>query len=277
MADYYNTLGVSKQATADEIKRAYRKLASQHHPDKGGDTKKFQEIEEAYRTLSDPDKRAQYDNPAPQGFNQFGGVPPGFEDIMSQMFGGGGSPFGDIFGRRQPQPPRNRTLNIQTQITLEEAFSGKEMVANLTLPNGRDQILNIKIPKGIHDGTTLRLANMGDDSIPNMPRGDIHLTVNVLPHPIFARQGDDLVRTLEISAIDAMLGKNYQIETIDGRLLEIKIPEGTQQGQILGAGGYGMPNMNDNRFVGRLLVKLDIRIPTNLTDWQKQKLQEIFY
>ena len=276
MADYYNTLGVAKQASADEIKRAYRKLASQHHPDKGGDTKKFQEIEEAYRTLSDPDKRAQYDNPAPQGFNQFGGVPPGFEDIMSQMFGGGGSPFGDIFGRRQ-QPPRNRTLNIQTQVTLEEAFSGKEMVANLTLPNGRDQILNIKIPKGIQDGVTLRLANVGDDNVPNAPRGDIHLTVGVQPHPVFARQGDDLIRSLEVSAIDAMLGKSYQIETIDGRLLEIKVPEGTQPGRILNAGMYGMPNMNDNRFVGRMLVKLDIRIPANLTEWQKQKLREIFY
>jgi DnaJ-class molecular chaperone len=276
MADYYNTLGVSKQASADEIKRAYRKLASQHHPDKGGDTKKFQEIEEAYRILSDPDKRAQYDNPAPQGFNQFGGVPPGFEDIMSQMFGGGGSPFGDIFGRRQ-QPPRNRTLNIQTQVTLEEAFFGKEMVANLTLPNGRDQILNIKIPKGIQDGITLRLASMGDDSVPNAPRGDIHLTVGVQPHPVFARQGDDLIRSLEVSAIDAMLGKSYQIETIDGRLLEIKVPEGTQPGRILNAGMYGMPNMNDNRFVGRMLVKLDIRTPTDLTEWQKQKLREIFY
>jgi len=276
MADYYNTLGVAKQATADEIKRAYRKLASQHHPDKGGDTKKFQEIEEAYRILSDPDKRAQYDNPAPQGFNQFGGVPPGFEDIMSQMFGGGGSPFGDIFGRRQ-QPPRNRTLNIQTQVTLEEAFSGKEMVANLTLPNGRDQILNIKIPKGIQDGVTLRLANVGDDNVPNAPRGDIHLTVGVQPHPVFARQGDDLIRSLEVSAIDAMLGKSYQIETIDGRLLEIKVPEGTQPGRILNAGMYGMPNMNDNRFVGRMLVKLDIRTPTDLTEWQKQKLREIFY
>jgi len=276
MADYYNTLGVAKQASADEIKRAYRKLASQHHPDKGGDTKKFQEIEEAYRTLSDPDKRAQYDNPAPQGFNQFGGVPPGFEDIMSQMFGGGGSPFGDIFGRRQ-QPPRNRILNIQTQVTLEEAFAGKEMVANLTLPNGRDQILNIKIPKGIQDGVTLRLANVGDDSVPNAPRGDIHLTVGVQPHPVFARQGDDLIRSLEVSAIDAMLGKSYQIETIDGRLLEIKVPEGTQPGRILNAGMYGMPNMNDNRFVGRMLVKLDIRIPADLTEWQKQKLREIFY
>ena len=276
MADYYNTLGVAKQASADEIKRAYRKLASQHHPDKGGDTKKFQEIEEAYRTLSDPDKRAQYDNPAPQEFNQFGGVPPGFEDIMSQMFGGGGSPFGDMFGRRQ-QPPRNRTLNIQTQVTLEEAFSGKEMVANLTLPNGRDQILNIKIPKGIQDGVTLRLANVGDDNVPNAPRGDIHLTVGVRPHPIFSRQGDDLIRSLEVSAIDAMLGKSYQIETIDGRLLEIKVPEGTQPGRILNAGMYGMPNMNDNRFVGRMLVKLDIRTPTDLTEWQKQKLREIFY
>lgn len=279
MADHYQTLGVAKNATADEIKRAYRSLASKHHPDKGGDTAKFQEIQAAYAVLGDEKTRAEYDNPAPQGFGNFSGngVPPGFEDVFSQMFGGGGNPFGDIFGRRQqPQQPRNRTLNLQATITLEDAFNGKELTASVNLPSGREQVIEIKIPKGIGDGTTLRLAGMGDDSYPNVPRGDIHLTVHIQPHHTFQRQGDDLVRSLEVDAIDAILGKNYHLDTIDGKTLELKINPGTQHGQVLAAHSYGMPNMNDPRFVGRMLIQISIKIPTGLTEDQKTKLQEIF-
>jgi len=275
--DHYSTLGVDRNSSPEDIKRAYRKLASQHHPDKGGDTKKFQEIEEAYRTLSDPDKRAQYDNPQPQYHGGFGGggMPPGFEDIFSQMFGGGGNPF---FGNgfRQPQSPRNRTLNIQTSISLEEAFHGKDLLANLRLPSGREQVLEIKIPPGIQDNTTLRLARMGDDSFPNVARGDIHLTVNILQHNRFLRQGDDLLFNLKISAIDAILGKTITVDTIDQKTLEVKINPGTQPGQILSASGYGMPNMNDPRFKGRMLMNIEIVIPTNLTEEQKQTLEKVF-
>jgi len=276
MADHYSTLGVSKDATQDEIKKAFRKLASQHHPDKGGDTQKFQEIQAAYDTLGDPDKRAKYDNPAPQfdGFQQYGGMPPGFEDVINQMFGNHG--FGDIFGRRPQPPQRNRTLNIQTQVTLEEAFNGKDMVATITLPSGRDQILQIKIPAGISDGTTLRLSGMGDDSLSNVPRGDIHLTVNVQPHKTFQRTNDDLNCTLNLNCIDAMTGKNIQIETIDNKTLEVTIRPGTQHGQTLSAMGYGMPKMSDNRYRGRLLIHINIVVPTNLTDAQKQILKEHF-
>jgi DnaJ-class molecular chaperone len=275
MSDYYSTLGIGRDASQDEIKQAYRKLAMKHHPDRtGGDDTEFKKIQEAYATLSDPEKRSQYDNPQPQGFQQFGGMPPGFEDIMSQMFGGGNPfGFGGMGGQRQA---RNKTLNMQTQISLEDAFFGKELIANITLPNGREQVVNVKIPRGIQDGTTLRLAKMGDDSHANLPRGDIHLTVNVIPNNKFGRQGDDLIKELEVNAIDAILGKNYQLETIDNRLLEVKINPGTQHGQMLAAAGYGMPNMNDNRFVGRLLIQVKIQIPTNLTNSQLIKLQEIY-
>jgi curved DNA-binding protein len=269
--DYYNILGVSKQAGADEIKKAYRKLASQHHPDKGGDTKKFQEVEEAYRTLSDPEKRQQYDNPQPQGFQQYGGMPPGFEDIFS-AFGGG--PFGDMFGRRQ-QPQRNKTLNMQTNVSLEEAFSGKNLMATVVLPSGKEQLIDVKIPAGIQDGVTLRLSGMGDDSIPNIPRGDIHLTVHVQPHSTFIRQGDDLIRSVNVSCIDAMLGKAITVDTIDGKTLEIAVKAGTQPGQMLAATGYGMPNVNDNRFKGRMLVQINITIP-ELNDYQKDIIKQLF-
>lgn len=275
MTNYYQTLGVDRNATQDDIKRAYRKMAAKHHPDKGGDTAKFQQIEEAYRILSDPASRQMHDNPPPQGFGQFGGFPPGFEDFFTQAFGGGNSPFGDIFGRRTAQPQRNRTLNIQTTITLEEAFYGKEIIANLQLPSGRDQVLQIKIPEGINDGTVLRLNGMGDDSVPNTPRGDIHLTVTIQPHNIFTRQGDDLIRSLDINCVDAMLGKAMQVTTIDNKLLDIKIQPGTQHGQILAAAGYGMPKMSDPRFKGRLLLSINITVPTNLTEDQKELLTQL--
>jgi DnaJ-class molecular chaperone len=275
MADYYSALGVSKDASQDEIKRAFRRLASQHHPDKGGDTQKFQEIQAAYDTLGDPDKRSAYDNPAPQYTQGFGqqGMPPGFEDVINQMFGGGFNPFGF---RNAAQPQRNRTLNIQTSISLEDAYNGKELVANVTLPSGKDQILQIKIPEGIQDGTTLRLAGMGDDSLPNQPRGDIHLTVSVQQHNIFHRTGDDLNCTLNLNCIDAILGKNININTIDGRKLEVTVKPGMQHGQIMAAAGYGMPKMNDNRYRGRLLIHCNITVPTDLSDAQKQILKEHF-
>jgi curved DNA-binding protein len=273
MADYYNTLGVSKQANADEIKKAYRKLASQHHPDKGGDTQKFQEIEEAYRTLSDPEKRQQYDNPQPQFGSGFGGgVPPGFEDVFSQAFGHG---FGDIFGARRAQPVRNRTLNLLTYITLEDAFNGKELIANIQLPSGRDQMLEVKIPAGIRDGTVLRLAGMGDDSIGNIPRGDIHLSVHVNQHPVFQRSNDDLLMALQLNCLEAIVGCTKRFDTIDGRTLEINIQPGTQHGQVMSVQGHGMPNMSDNRMKGRLLLNISIIIPKNLTEEQKNIIRQI--
>jgi curved DNA-binding protein len=279
MSEHYSTLGVDRNCSPEELKRAYRKLAAQHHPDRGGDTAKFQEIQSAYDTLSDPEKRQQYNNPQPQGFpgggfhfHQGGGFPPGFEDIFSAF--GQGNPFGDMFGNRQ-RPQQNRTINIQTSITLEDAFSGKDMIATLQLPSGRTQTLEIKIPAGINDGMTIRLNQMGDDSIPNIPKGDIHLTVQVQSHPIFQRSGDDLIKNLEINCIDAMLGKTVEVSTIDGKTISVNIPAGTQPGQSLSAAGYGMPKVNDNRFRGRLLIAIDIVIPKSLNDQQKSILKQL--
>lgn len=272
MTDYYSTLGVSKTANPEEIKRAYRKLAAQHHPDRGGDKERFQEIQAAYDTLSDPEKKAQYDNPQPQFQFHQGGVPPGFEDIFSAFNGG---PFGDIFGRRTYRQ-RNRNLSLQTTIDLVDAFNGKELIANITLPNGKEQTLQIKIPPGIQDGTTLRLAGMGDDSIPGAPRGDLHLTVSVAPHMLFRRQGDDLIRTITINCIDAMLGKTLRITTIDNKNLDVNLAPGTQHGTVLSINGYGMPYIQDNRMRGRLLLEVAVIIPSDLTDAQKNLLKEAF-
>jgi curved DNA-binding protein len=274
MTDYYSTLGVSKNASPEEIKRAYRKLASQHHPDKGGDTQRFQEIQAAYDTLSDPNERNKYDNPTPQmgGFQFHQGVPSGFEDFFSQAFGG--HPFGDLFRQRNMQ--RNRHLNLQTSITLEESFNGKELIANITLPSGREQTLQIKIPPGVQDGTTLRLSGMGDDTFPNAPRGDIHLNISVIPHPVFQRKGDDLVQSVNINCIEAMLGKVLTIKTIEGKTLNVNIDPGTQHGAVMSVQGHGMPNINDARFRGRLLLEISVSIPNNLTTQQKELLKNNF-
>jgi len=264
--DAYTTLGVGRNATDEDIKRAYRKLAATHHPDKGGDTAKFQEVQQAYETLSDPQKRQQHDNPQqPNNFHFHTGNMGGFEDMFN-AFG-----FGDMFGQRNhARPQRNVTLNLHTSVSLEEAFDGKELVATVQLPSGREQIINVKIPPGVMDGTTLRLREIGDDRIPGIPRGDIHLTVMVQPSSLFERQGDDLIKNIDISALDAILGIEQVITTIDYKSLNVTIPAGTQPNTTLALQGQGMPNMHDNRFRGRLLLKINVVIPTDLTEEQKE-------
>jgi DnaJ-class molecular chaperone len=202
-----------------------------------------------------------------------GGMPPGFEDMFSQMFGGG-HPFGDMFGRRAA-PARNRNINVSTDISLEDAYNGKDLIANLKMPSGRENVVEVRIPAGIKDGTTLRLPGIGDDSIPQLAKGDIHLTVHVQTHPVYQRQGDDLIRTIDITCFDSILGKIIPIETIDKRILEINILPGTQPGQILAVHGHGMPNVADPRMKGRMLLKVNITIPTNLTDGQKDLIRQI--
>ena len=270
--DHYTTLGINRNASPDEIKHAYRRMANQHHPDRGGDTAKFQEVQAAYETLSDPNSRHQYDNPQPQGF-QFGGQPHGFEDMMAHMFGGG-HPFGDIFGHRQ-QPARNRTLNLQTDITFEEAFLGKNLMASIRLPSGLEQVLEVRIPPGVNDGTVIRLSGIGDDTVKNIQRGDIHLSVRVQPHHLYQRQGDDLVRALSISCFDSILGKTITITTLDNKQLDVNIAPGTQHGQTLAIQGHGMPNMQDNRIRGRMLLEINVTIPNNLTEQQKDLVRQI--
>lgn len=270
MNNFYDILGINKNSDQEEIKRAYRRLAAQHHPDRGGDTKKFQEIQAAYETLSDPQKKSEYDNPGshhgfPGGFHfSTNGFPPGFEEIFGDAFGG-------MFRR---QPPRNRSLNLQTEISLEEAYYGKNLMTVLNLPSGKQQTVDIKIPPGIQDNMTLRLSGMGDDSIPNVPKGDLHLNVRIRPHNVFQRQQDDLIKVIEVNALDAILGKNLYIETIDKKTLDIKISPGTQHGQIYSISGHGMPNLNDNKIKGNLLLNVKIKIPTNLTETQKELIKK---
>ena len=272
--DYYNTLGIAKDATPDDIKRAYRSLASKHHPDKGGDTATFQKVQEAYATLSDPEKRAAYDNPSPFGQNPNGGwqqagVPPGFEQFFHQF----GPDLGAIFG--QSRRPKNRNVNLQTEITLEEAFKGKEIIASYRLSNGQDRTFEVKIPAGTHDGLTLRISGAGDNVYQGIPPGDAMLTVRVLPHTRFQRNGVDIVEQITISAWDAILGKDLEINTINNDTITVRIKEGTQPESFLRLQNYGMPHLNNPAVKGNHMILIKVEIPKNLTEYQKNVIRSI--
>ena len=262
MTDFYETLGVQRNASADEIKKAYRKLANKHHPDKGGDQAKFKDISVAYDTLSDPQKRAEYDMGGGQNIHINSGNFNQFNDIFGNAFGfqfGGGHPFGDIFGRPHGgQMRRNRDLNIQCQVTLRDAYSGKQVEARYRMPSGKEQNVVINVPAGVDTGSTIRYQGLGDDSVANAPRGDLNVTIVVLPDPKFARHGDDIYTNVEISPIDAMIGIAKQVSTLDGRTLSFNINPGAIDGTEYASNGMGFPNIhngNKGRFVAVIKIK----------------------
>jgi molecular chaperone DnaJ len=250
MSEYYNILGVSKTASQDEIKKAYRKLASKHHPDKGGDTATFQKIQTAYDTLGDDQKRREYDNPQPQ-FRFNTGNMDGFEDLFSQ--------FG--FGARNRQPVRqNRHINIQTRVTLNEVLKGKEVIGSIQLPSGREQNIQLKIPKGVKTGDSIRYQGMGDDSVPNLPRGDLIVQIVELPDRTFKRDGANLFVDYTINAFDAILGTSILVDTVNNSRLDITVPPGIQNGQMINCKGHGVPT-DDRGIRGSMFVKINIKTP----------------
>lgn len=258
--DYYSILGVGKSASPEDIKAAYRKLAMKHHPDRGGDAKKFQEISEAYETLSDPDKKAQYDHGGARGFrNGFQGNP--FNE------GFGRSPFEDLFsqfgfqfhtGNRRPQ---NSDLTIKVKISLKDSYLGKTMTINYPLPSGRDQTLEITIPPGIENGQTMRMGGMGDDSIKEIARGDLIVQIEVERDPVFRREEMALITSLRIDVFDAMLGCERTVKNIDGSELALTVRPGTQNGQKYSCKGLGFRSVKFNNIRGDLIVQVIVDTP----------------
>jgi curved DNA-binding protein len=270
--NYYEKLGVDKSATPDQIKQAYRKLASKFHPDKGGDTAKFQQVEEAYRILSDPQKRSEYDNPpqqmGPNHFHfDFGGG--NLHDIFSQFGFGPGSPFG-----RQPQPRRNSDLRTSINLGLQETLVDTLKVLSIKNANNDRQNVDIRIPRGITSGTTIKYPGLGDFMFPNLPNGDLLVTVNVLQHPSYQVNGLDLTTNLTIDCFQAILGSEQTVVGLDGKTFLIKTPAGCQPNLKLKISGEGLWGFQ-NDIKGHLFVKVNITIPTNLTEDQKNLIQSI--
>jgi curved DNA-binding protein len=268
MANAYETLGVPKGASDEEIKRAYRKLAGQHHPDKGGDTGKFQEIQSAYETLSDPVKRQQHDNPNPfHGFHQghpghggfefhFGGGGP--EDIFQQFFsqGFGGNPF-----QRQQQPRRNKDLRISISISLAETLTEQTRSVSVQTTKGDRFNVDVTIPRGVSNGTTIKYSQLGDNFFDSLTRGDLYVIITVLPNEKFELHGITLLTKLEINSLEAILGCDKIVQGIDGKDFSLKIPAVCQFGTRFGLQGQGVYQMN-SPVRGDLIVEIIIKTPS---------------
>jgi molecular chaperone DnaJ len=279
--DYYATLGVAKDATQADIKKAFRKLARANHPDNNPDDPeaegRFKEVNEAYDTLSDPEQRKEYDHIREMGY--FVGGPGGgqqyvrVEDLLGS--GGAGSPFdlfgglGDLFGRtsRGPRPTSGRDISTDIDLTFHEALGGVTKQIDL----GGSSV-KVKIPKGVSDGTRIRVAGKGEPGSSGGRHGDLYVRVHVADHPIFKRKGKrDLTVTVPITFTEAALGAAIDVPTLDGKT-RIRIPPGTQSGQTLRVSGKGIET---DKGAGDLMVTVEVAVPKVLTDEQRELLEKL--
>lgn len=256
--DHYTTLGVSKTATFDEIKKAYRKLASKHHPDRGGDTATFQQIQVAYDTLSDPIKRQEYDNPprqqfmhGPGGFNQAQANE--LNEMFSKFFGQN-TQFREMFENRQQF---KQTYRTQIQISLEDSYRGVQHNLKIQMPSGI-KVLNIDIPKGIDNGAKLRYDNVIENGI-------LIIEFLIMPNLKFERRGHDLYVNHSISVLDLIAGSSFNFDTISGKTLEIVVKPKTQPYMQLKIPGHGMP-VNNTGHYGDQIILLKPYIPDSIDD-----------
>jgi DnaJ-class molecular chaperone len=245
--DHYQTLGISKDADQKDIKRSFRKLASKHHPDKGGDQEEFKRIQGAYEVLSDPDKRAQYDNPNPFSQGGFGNSP--FADIFGDIFGAGGQ-------RQRRQAPRNPDGVVDVGIQLLQAYTGSEIVVNTGYAS-----FNVNIEQGIDDGTKLRLHGKGPIRDERVPAGDLIIRLH-MEYPIdWGRDREHLFYRHNINAIDAMTGCSITIVHVDGKKYQLQVPAGTMHGTKLKMKNLGM-KIPTYGLVGDLFIIVELDVPT---------------
>jgi DnaJ-class molecular chaperone len=276
MENHYSTLGVAETATEEEIKKAYRKLASQHHPDKGGDTEKFKSIQTAYDVIGNKEKRERYDherrNPG-QGHFRFstsdmdmGGFPPGMEDIL-RGFGFGG-------GFRQQQQRRNKDIQIRVTLDLVDTLSKQTRIVTLKTTNGETQTVNVDIPKGVKNGSTIKYNALGDNFFSTLPRGDLYVQILVNQHELFQVHGYDLVAPIDIDAIDAILGTKQVFKVLDGTEFELTIPAGIQGGTKFKIANQGL-FFQQQEHRGNMYLIAQIKVPTNLSEAQLEIIKQV--
>ena len=305
--DYYKTLGVQKDASQKEIKKAYKTLALKHHPDKNKGNKaseeKFKKISEAYAVLSDNEKRRQYDQFGSEVFSNrysqediFKGFDIGsiFEEfgfgnnVFSSFFGGGGgkpgrtpgysfnsgsSPFGGNGGfSNRGRPPEPQKAELELTLSLEEMVFGGKKTVSFNSGSGIDKII-LAIPPGIEAGKKLKVKGKGPVDQYTGQRGDLYCNIRVAPHVIFQRDGNDLIMEKEIKLTDLVLGTTIDITTLDKKKIELKVPPGTKNNAMLRVKGKGIPKGENNS--GNLLIRLFAILPEKLTPKQKEMFEEL--
>lgn len=294
--DYYATLGVPKTATQDEIRKAFRKLARQHHPDVAKDKKgaeaKFKEINEANEVLSDPEKRKRYDELGAD-WNSPGrqGPPPGWQQAHGGGFdfgGGGGGAFSDFFemffggrgkggGRKHNSggfgafSQRGGDAEIELPVTIEEALHGGRKALTLDR-GGRTETVSVNIPRGVRAGQKIRLSGQGGEGIGGGERGDLYLLVKLAPHVDYRVDGFDLIRPVPVPVWSAVLGGEVEVPTPDGSV-KMKIPAGTQPGQKFRLKGRGLPSGKDTR--GDFFAEAKVLLPTALGEKERALWEQL--
>lgn len=296
--DYYRILGVSEDADAAKIKKAYRDLAKKYHPDRrGGDQHaelKFKEISEAYSILNNPQKRKEYDmmrkNPFSRGGNfdgqnfgpgsfrfESGGGFEGFSDIFENLFSGGagkrgsffnrGDDFQDVFTQRKTRPSRGRDIESNVTIGFELAAKGGETF--LVTRDGKK--VKLKVPAGTENGKRIKMSGYGQKSPAGGMSGDLIVTIHVAAHPEFERKGNDIYSIAEINMAQAVLGCEIYVNTVHGKKVKLKIPPGTSSGKTFRLAGMGI---NSQSGKGAHNVKIRITVPQNLSTGQKKKFKD---
>jgi DnaJ-class molecular chaperone len=277
---HYETIGVTESATPDEIKKAYRKLASQHHPDRGGDTTIFQNIQSAYDIISDPNKRQQYDlERSGHGKQQFhwhnfgNGVPADINSIF-QQFGFGGDPFNHIKQQQQQSQRRNKDLQVEISIPLVSTLEEQTKVISVLTTTGSRETVEVKIPKGITNGINIKYNNLGDNLFNTIPRGDLYVRINVHNAENFIVNNLDLYTKVSVNCLLAIAGGITTVTGIDDKSFILTIPQGTQPGSKFRIAQQGLYQLNSN-IRGNLVVEMNVTVPQDLTSDQLQIVKSI--
>ena len=290
MKDYYKILGVGETATTEQIKKAFKEIAKKEHPDRGGNQEKFQEANEAHDTLKSSQKRHDYDSMRKFGGGRQGGQGqhPFFnEDIFGDFFSGfqkgGDMDFNGKFnftGRQGGErvfrnvKQGNRSINVRMAISIKEAMMNNEKTISYKLPSGREEFATVKIPAGVQHGVTFKYAGMGDDSIKNVPRGDLMVQMSVLDSDGYTRKGNDLHTDKTIDCFQAVRGHKIQLKTLEDSVITVNVPSGTQPGTLLMVRSKGMPIHKTIGIRGNLYVKIHVLIP-QLTAADLKKIKDL--
>ena len=293
--NYYDVLGVKESASTDEIKKVFKKLAREHHPDAGGDEAKFKDISEAYEVLSDDEKRQEYD-----AFLKYGGFAHGGSGNPFNWGGAGGtggghwhtvtSDFGDLgdignifnrirhgegaFGTEWEFPQRaqrGRDVQVTLNVSFDEAFKGTTKAVTVRIGD-TSQKIDVKVPAGAVEGGKLRYKGKGGEGQGGGERGDLTIVTSIKPHELYSRKGADVCLTLPVSVAEAALGAQIVVPAPDGSLVKLRIPAGTQDGRTLVIRGKGAPRVKGKGF-GDLKVEVRLALPESLNDGQKAALE----